>query len=142
MVRLRLLLQVGRQIQPGQHRLEIVGQQESLRTAAALIEMHDAALEALIDEVGVARIGGAGWLVGAPQICRLNNGNKLSGASGTSAAVTVELNVAPKLTGFPSNVFGRVRLYEVDDLRRVVRVSRRGRLRDDSRVWGPETCCR
>jgi hypothetical protein len=36
----------------------------------------------------------------------LNSGSKLSGASGASAAVTVELKVAPKFTVLPWKVLG------------------------------------
>src|SRR4030088_2110201 len=48
----------------------------------------------------------AGWLVGAPQTSRSNNGSTESGASGASWAETVVLNVCPKLTASPSNVSG------------------------------------
>jgi hypothetical protein len=54
---LRLLIEVGRQVLAGEDRLEIVGQQQPLRALAAGVVVHDAPLEALIDEVGIRRVG-------------------------------------------------------------------------------------
>ncbi len=50
--------EVGRQVLVRQQRFDVVGQEQPLGAAAALVVVHDAALEALIDEVGVGRVVG------------------------------------------------------------------------------------
>src|SRR2546423_1704839 len=53
-----LLAEVGRQVSSAHDGLEIVSDQDAAGRAAGAVEVHDAALEALVDEVGVVRIGG------------------------------------------------------------------------------------
>ena len=47
-----------RQSFASQQRLQVVGQQQPLRAAARLVVVHDAALEALVDEVAIGGIVG------------------------------------------------------------------------------------
>jgi alkylhydroperoxidase family enzyme len=47
-------LEIGRQIPAREYGLEIVREQQTLRAAARLVVHHDAALEALVDELLVA----------------------------------------------------------------------------------------
>src|SRR5439155_22873322 len=48
--------QIGRQVLPGEQGLQVIRQKQTLRAAAALVVVHDAALEALVDEVVVRGI--------------------------------------------------------------------------------------
>src|SRR5919198_3361092 len=51
-----LIREIARQIAPSHQGLDVVGQQQPLRAAAALVVVHDAALEALIDEARIGRV--------------------------------------------------------------------------------------
>ena len=62
---LRLGVEVAGQVLAGDDRLEVVRQQQALRGARRGVVVHDAALEALVDEVVVLRDRLAGALVGS-----------------------------------------------------------------------------
>ena len=85
--------------------------------------MHDAALEALVDEVAIGRV--VGWaLVGAPQICRLRAGQQvlLARPLGNAASqVTVRRERLVEVDRLPLEGVRRRLLRERDDRGVVVR---------------------